>query len=73
MRPTGAGDSFVGAMIGYLASSGNSIERNLRRAILYGSAVASFCCEGFGVSKTTRVTREKIEERVTQLAEMVRL
>ena len=70
--PTGAGDSFVGALLGYLANSGTSLERNLRRAVLYGSAVASFCCEGFGLSRTTRTTRQQIETRVAELEAMVR-
>ncbi|HEY3860737.1 MAG TPA: PfkB family carbohydrate kinase [Verrucomicrobiae bacterium] len=61
--PTGAGDSFVGAMMGYLASAPGSVERNLRRAMIYGSIVASFCCEGFGVKATTRATRAGIENR----------
>src|SRR4029078_5507672 len=46
--PTGAGDSFVGGMIGYLATARGSIDQNIRRAMIYGSVVASFCCEGFG-------------------------
>lgn len=70
--PTGAGDSFVGAMLGYLASSGNSIEKNLRRAIVHGSAVASFCCEGFGLTRTTRITRANINARVKELESMIR-
>jgi sugar/nucleoside kinase (ribokinase family) len=71
--PTGAGDSFVGAMLGYLASTGNSVEKNLRRAIIYGSAVASFCCEGFGLTRITKVTRPAIEQRVKELEQMIRL
>ena len=71
--PTGAGDSFVGGMLGYLVESGNSFEKNLRRAVIYGSAVASFCCEGFGLSRTTRVTRAQIDDRVKELENMVRL
>jgi sugar/nucleoside kinase (ribokinase family) len=71
--PTGAGDSFVGGLLGYLASVGGNIERNLRRAIIHGSAVASFCCEGFGLSRTTRVTRQQINQRVKELETMVRL
>jgi len=70
--PTGAGDSFVGAMLGYLASSGNNIEKNLRRAIIHGSAVASFCCEGFGLTRTTRVNRSDINARVKELESMIR-
>lgn len=65
--PTGAGDSFVGGLMGYLAGSKGPIETNLRRAIIYGSVTASFCCEGFGLSRTTRTTRADIEKRVKEL------
>lgn len=65
--PTGAGDSFVGGMMGYLASARGPVERNLRRAMIYGAVVASFCCEGFGLNRTTRVQRADIEERVRAL------
>src|SRR5260221_7766717 len=44
--PTGAGDSFVGGMMGYLAGAKSGIDQNIRRAMAYGSVVASFCCEG---------------------------
>lgn len=71
--PTGAGDSFVGGLIGYLASVGGNVDKNLRRAIIHGSAVASFCCEGFGLNRTTRVTRKHINERVKHLEKMVTL
>jgi sugar/nucleoside kinase (ribokinase family) len=71
--PTGAGDSFVGGLLGYLASRNNGIEKNLRRAIIHGSAVASFCCEGFGLTQTTRVTRAEIARRVRDLESMMRL
>ncbi|HVV73581.1 MAG TPA: PfkB family carbohydrate kinase, partial [Verrucomicrobiae bacterium] len=67
LDPTGAGDSFVGGMMGYLAARGNSVDQNIRRAMVYGSVVASFCCEGFGLLKTTRVTRAQIERRVKEL------
>lgn len=68
--PTGAGDSFIGGVMGYLASAKGDIKKNLRRAIIYGSVVASFCCQGFGLSGTTRITRENIEERVKELKSM---
>jgi sugar/nucleoside kinase (ribokinase family) len=71
--PTGAGDSFVGGLLGYIASVGGNVEKNLRRAIIHGSAVASFCCEGFGLNRITRVTRKQIDERVKELERMVRL
>ncbi|HYE33169.1 MAG TPA: PfkB family carbohydrate kinase [Methylomirabilota bacterium] len=70
--PTGAGDSFVGGLIGYLASQKGSIEKNLRRAIVHGSATASFCCEGFGLTRTTRVTRDAINKRVKLLEQMAK-
>ena len=70
--PTGAGDSFVGGLIGYLASQKGPVDRHLRRGMIYGSVVASFCCEGFGLNRTTRVTRELIEQRVKQLEKLAR-
>lgn len=70
--PTGAGDSFVGGLLGYLASTKGSIEKNLRRAIIHGSATASFCCEDFGLTRTTRITAADINNRVAQLEKMVR-
>ena len=70
--PTGAGDSFVGGMIGYLASAKGSIDRNFRRAMIYGSVVASFCCEGFGLKCTTGTTRKKIDARVKELEKLTR-
>jgi sugar/nucleoside kinase (ribokinase family) len=70
--PTGAGDSFVGGIMGYLATRSGSVEGNLRRAMVYGSVVASFCCEGFGLMRTTKVTRAQIDKRVAELAKLVR-
>ena len=70
--PTGAGDSFVGGLIGYLATCKGAIETNLKRGMIYGSVVASFCCEGFGLTRTTRITRAAIEQRARQLERMVR-
>lgn len=69
--PTGAGDSFVGGLLGYLATAGGDLDRNLRRAIIYGSATASFCCEGFGLCRTTKISRTDIEKRVKELEAMV--
>jgi sugar/nucleoside kinase (ribokinase family) len=70
--PTGAGDSFVGGMMGYLASATGPVEKNIRRAMIYGSVVASFCCEGFGLLRTTRATRKQIEDRVRHLQNLTR-
>jgi len=70
--PTGAGDSFVGGMMGYLATAKGSVDDNIRRAMIYGSVVASFCCEGFGLNRTTRVKRAHIEQRVKELEKLTR-
>lgn len=70
--PTGAGDSFVGGMMGYLASAKGGVEENIRRAMVYGSVVASFCCEGFGLTRTTKATRADVEKRVKQLEQLTR-
>jgi len=68
--PTGAGDSFVGAMMGYLSAARGPIDANIRRAMIYGSVVASFCCEGFGLNRTTKIKRADIERRATELKKM---
>jgi sugar/nucleoside kinase (ribokinase family) len=70
--PTGAGDSFVGGLTGYLASSEGGIKRNLRRAVMVGTVVASFCCEGFGLQRTDRLKLSEIEQRLAELEQMCR-
>ena len=71
LDPTGAGDSFVGGMIGYLAGAGGDVHQNLRKAMIHGSVVASFCCEGFGLKQTTQITRALIDDRVQRLNDLV--
>ena len=68
--PTGAGDSFVGGMMGYLSTARGSVDDNLRRAMIYGTVVASYCCEGFGLNFTTRIKRPAIEARYKELAKL---
>ena len=70
--PTGAGDSFVGGLMGYLATAKGSIDANIRRAMVYGSVTASFCCEGFGLNATTKAKRADIEKRVKELEKLTR-
>jgi sugar/nucleoside kinase (ribokinase family) len=70
--PTGAGDSFVGGLMGYLAAAKGSVEANIRRAMVYGSVTASFCCEGFGLKGTTRAKRADIDRRVRELEKLTR-
>src|SRR6202161_2567991 len=61
--PTGAGDSFAGGFMGYLARQKNVTEQSLRRAMVYGSVLGSFCVEKFGVERLTRLTRSEISAR----------
>jgi cytidine kinase len=70
--PTGAGDSFVGGMMGYLSTAKGSVDDNIRRAMIYGSVVASFCCEGFGLNSTTKIKRSAIEARVKELEKLTK-
>jgi sugar/nucleoside kinase (ribokinase family) len=70
--PTGAGDSFVGGMMGYLSTAGGSVDAHLRRAILHGTVLASFCCEGFGLKALTAVTKPKISRRFKELERLTR-
>lgn len=63
--PTGAGDSFAGGFMGCLAEQdgASNIEAHLRRAMIYGSVMGSFCCEQFGAGRLRTLTREQIDER----------
>ena len=70
--PTGAGDSFVGGMMGYLSTAKGGIDANIRRAMIYGSVAASFCCEGFGLNRTTKSTRAHIEQRFQELGRLTK-
>lgn len=70
--PTGAGDSFVGAIMGYLAAARGPVQKNIRRAMVYGSVVASCCCEGFGLQQTARLKRDQIEKRVKEIEKLTR-
>ena len=70
--PTGAGDSFVGGMMGFLATAKGAIDANMRRAMIYGSVTASFCCEGFGLTRTTKTKRADIEKRVKELEKLTK-
>jgi sugar/nucleoside kinase (ribokinase family) len=68
--PTGAGDSFAGGILGYLAQAGSEAV-SLRRALIYGSVLGSFTVEGFGTERLQRVTREEIEARARTLLRMI--
>ncbi len=68
--PTGAGDSFAGGLFGQMARSRDATQRGLRRAIVYGSVVASFTVEDFGVKKLTAASLADIEERYQRFVQM---
>lgn len=61
--PTGAGDSFAGGLIGYLAQTGDTEEANIRKAVIYGSAIASCCAEEFSLNYTNNIKLKDIKER----------
>jgi len=61
--PTGAGDSFAGGFMGYLAAAGRINEQTLRRAMVYGSVVGSFTVERFGLDRLAKLKRREIESR----------
>jgi len=69
--PTGAGDTFAGGMMGYLARTGSVSFPDLKRAIIVGSAMASFCCEAFGTQKLLELNHEKINERIALFVDLV--
>ena len=70
--PTGAGDSFAGGFLGYLAASDDTSPANLCRAVAYGATVASFAVEGLGISRLAKLTRDEVEERLERLGDMTR-
>ena len=71
LDPTGAGDAFAGGLLGYLDAQGGAVdEANLRRALTYGSAAASFWVEEFGCERAERLTREEIDERYAAFRRM---
>ncbi|MBK7870881.1 MAG: bifunctional hydroxymethylpyrimidine kinase/phosphomethylpyrimidine kinase [Saprospiraceae bacterium] len=69
--PTGAGDTFAGGFIGYLASTGDLSFDNMKRAVIYGSAMASFCVEKFSIERLKGLSKEDINKRVAQFARLV--
>jgi sugar/nucleoside kinase (ribokinase family) len=68
--PTGAGDSFAGGFMGYVASADSTEPRTLRRAMLYGTATASYCVQGFGVEGLGPHGRGAIESRYNELLDI---
>jgi len=68
--PTGAGDCFAGGFIGYLAKTDDISFENMKRAIIYGSAMASFCVEKFGTERVVNLTQDEIDARVQEFVKL---
>ena len=69
--PTGAGDTFAGGFIGYLAKTKDISFENMKTAIIVGSAMASFCVEKFGPERMKEITKDDIDERLSQFVQLV--
>ncbi|MFN8712094.1 MAG: PfkB family carbohydrate kinase [Bacteroidota bacterium] len=69
--PTGAGDSFAGGFIGYLAQTKDISFDNMKRAIIFGSAMASFTVEKFGVERLVGLSQQEVDERVQEFIDLV--
>jgi sugar/nucleoside kinase (ribokinase family) len=65
--PTGAGDSFAGGVMGHLAQVGSTEAEHLKRAMIYGSVVASFCIEGFSLDRFKEIERSDLDRRYREL------
>jgi sugar/nucleoside kinase (ribokinase family) len=68
--PTGAGDTFAGGFIGYLAKVGTINFNNMKNAIIYGSALASFCVEKFGTEKLRNLKASEVSDRIQQFVSL---
>lgn len=68
--PTGAGDTFAGGFIGYLAKTKDISFSNMKRAIIVGSALASFCVEKFGPNRLKEISKQDIDERISQFVNL---
>ncbi len=69
--PTGAGDTFAGGFIGYLAKTGDISFENMKTGIIVGSALASFCVEKFGPNRMKEITKQEIDERLNEFVQLV--
>lgn len=68
--PTGAGDTFAGGFMGYIASTDDYSFENMKRAIIAGSAMASFCVEKFGTEKLENLSKSEIEDRIQEFVQL---
>ena len=70
--PTGAGDSFAGGFIGYLAKTNDISFENMKRAVINGSTMASFCVEKFGTQKLTEINQDDVDVRINEFVNLVK-
>ncbi|RMG22241.1 MAG: sugar kinase [Bacteroidetes bacterium] len=68
--PTGAGDTFAGGFIGYLARTGDTSFENMKRAVIHGSAMASFCVEKFGPERLMEIDQRMLNERIREFVKL---
>lgn len=68
--PTGAGDTFAGGFAGYLAKTNDVSFENMKKAVIYGSALASFCVEKFGTAQMEKLTKESLHKRLLQFRDL---
>lgn len=68
--PTGAGDTFAGGFMGYLAKTDDTSFENMKRAVIHGSAMASFCVEKFSIEKLKHLTDEEVSSRVMKFKKL---
>ena len=71
--PTGAGDSFAGGLMGYIAGQGSTSTSDIKKGMIFGTAIASTTCEGFGVEATSRLDRPAIDRRYEALRKLTAL
>jgi len=69
--PTGAGDSFAGGFMGYLARTGRVDDDNLRRAVVYGSTMGSFAVERFSIQRLMEIRTSDIRDRLVEFRRLV--
>lgn len=70
--PTGAGDTFAGGFIGYIAKTGDISFDNFKRAVIHGSALASFCVQDFGTKRMESLTYSEVHERIDKFVNLTR-
>ena len=73
LDPTGAGDCFAGGFIGYLEKTDDISFENMKRAVIYGSVMASFSVEKFGTERIISLSSEELDKRLQKFIELVKV